>query len=341
MGVNDDDERIGRGELADPLDGTVPVNEPKAEYKLKKVYDLTKNALEVSFRRFSGAEQPIPLPWAKYARILGGGLWRGLHVIVAGTGKGKSTFALQIALGAAKAGHPVCYVGLELDETQIGARIAGEYAGISWSDLYLGKIRGWQIENLHKQLKDLEGWPLYAEFGAIGGWRPESMVAMAEALQAQADGKTSLIVLDYLQIVAGGPKVDTRERVTNAANIAREVARKFNVSVLVISSTARQHYDKLNDCAKQAKLLDNGMVGCPDVLVGTGKESGEIEYDADSVTVIGSDANMVCVVVPKLRTGLPGWVPMRFEKCRFVEKEDGVVGAKKPDSDIVDMGDMP
>src|SRR5512146_2720472 len=105
---------------------------------------LIDGALALLRARASGAARPIPLPWGDLAEALGGGLWPGLHVLTGGTGTGKTQLALQAALVAATAGTPTLYVGLELGEPDLVARLLAlrmaEIDGAQapkWSDLYL------------------------------------------------------------------------------------------------------------------------------------------------------------------------------------------------------------
>jgi hypothetical protein len=71
----------------------------------------------------------------------------------------------------------------------------------------------------------------------------------------------------------------------------------LSVVVLCVSSVARERYKLLSDIKGAAKLSysvdPNGdgnpihrRVFDPDAVVGAGKESGEIEYAADSVSVV-------------------------------------------------------
>jgi replicative DNA helicase len=359
MGQNDDDVRLAKGEISSPLDGTVQTNkptmhsadgEPAKPPPLRSVLELAKLSFETMQARKSGAEKPIALPasWHQYRQIMGGGMWPGLHVLVAGTGAGKTTFATQIALEAASNGHPTAYVGLELDETQVGLRMLGAQAKVQWSKLYLGQYDEKDLKDTLNAIAVIESgkWPLFADFGATTGWPASRIATIAQELKTKSD-KSPLIILDFLQLVGSeqGEKLDLRERIGRAAYLCRQVAREHKAAVLVVSSSGRNNYgllsgdnEKSGPGFKVANEKDEegndwliGRMKNPDSLVGVGKESGEIEYAADSVTVLVKDQDFkgegqaegqgFYVAVPKLRYGRPGYCSMSMEQCRFEECE--------------------
>ena len=152
-------------------------------------------------------------------------------------------------------------------------------------------------------------------------------------------------MLDYLQII--GPEegedgkyktLDLRERIGRAAYALREVATAHNIAILVVASVARDKYG-LWPMVLSADLrwdydkdrLVNRRVTVPDVLVGLGKESGEIEYGADSVSVLsrvpdtyvdGKGESVVFVTAKGRATGAR-WTPMHFTGFRYEPAHDG------------------
>lgn len=312
-------------------------------------------ALERAHRRRLGTEKPIPLPpeWPELARQLGGGFWPGLHVLVAGTGAGKTTWALQIALAAATSGAPVAYVGLELDEFQVTLRVAAERARASWSALYLGKASPQTIDKVRSHAEELGALPFHVEGGKPQGWGADDLRELATRMRAaypEESGPGSrpfLLVVDFLQLVgdetsADGKslRLDLRERIGRAAYAARQIARELGAAVLLVSSTARDKYAALGAAFDGASIAWDPKGGKrtllnPDAFVGLGKESGEIEYAADSVTVaarIAKDAEPVAgaegrtaviFATSKLRYGAPGWTELRFNGHRFAEPPRG------------------
>jgi len=323
--------------------------------------DRLKRSVARAVRRAAGIERPVPLPWKELEEHFGGGLWPGLHVLCSGTGAGKTAAVLQISKHAAEQGVPVAYVGLEMDDLQFDLRVVGEEAKLRWSDLYTG--RAGKEALVHAATTALEIVEKELPFHPINrnpmSWPASKMIALAAALRQkypeppisedQTEGgpgsRPILIVLDYLQIV--GPEegedgkyktLDLRERIGRAAYALREVATNHNISILVVASVARDKYG-LWPMVQNAELqwefdkdrVVNRRIAIPDVLVGLGKESGEIEYGADSVSVLsrvpdtyvdGQGESVVFATAKGRATGAR-WTPMHFTGFRYESARDG------------------
>jgi hypothetical protein len=360
--TRDENQRRVEGDLPDDTDPFVDSEVVGAPLgALKPIADMAREGLERADARKRGEEEPVPVPWKEYAGIIGGGLWPGMHVLVGGTGAGKTTFAVQIGIAAASKGCPVAYVGLELDEPQIGLRMVAE---TGWSKLYLGKHGPGQRAEAKSRLERMADWPLYGVMGDPSGWPASKLEGIAASLRAEAERrangtppKPGLIVLDFLQLVgneAADKRTELRERIGRAAYTARQVARKHNVAVVLVSSAARDKYAALAGGCAGAGLVTKrtkdgkpcGVIYRPDELVGTGKESGEIEYAADSVTVLVKMPNaygapVVLCCVPKLRYGQARWTPMVFEDQRFRPVDVGLVAKLPPTDEEAEVSDVP
>lgn len=284
---------------------------------------LLDGALERMQGRADGRERPIPLPWDGLSERLGGGLWPGLHVLVGNTGSGKSQLALQLAVHAAKCKIPTLYLGLELGQLDLVARVIGLHTSRKWSRLYLGTDPA-ELPSIRDDLDDLRDLPLHLETGDSYAWDYERIRLragdMAEAYPTEGGHAPILLVVDYLQLLASPPDrpgEDVRERVGRAAYVLRDVARRFDAAVLVLSSTAREHYRTLDE----EKQIER-----PEQLVGLGKESGELEYSADSLWVLRrlqrtDGESRMQLGVAKVRAGTPGWVHLSFNGGRFRQVE--------------------
>jgi hypothetical protein len=292
------------------------------------------------------------MPWPSLAPQFGGGLWPGLHILVAGTGAGKSAWSLQLAVCAAKAGCPVLYIALELDENQLTQRaIANEMRRFMWSRLATGKASEEELRDARAASANLVGLPLHIDTGTPQGWPASELRTMAEGMRAlypEENGPGSrpfLVVLDFLQIVGpehGNHREELRERIGRAAYAARDIAKTLGAAVLVISSAARDKYGLLAGAGKEAgfvsevdltqpkgKRVTKRHILRPDILVGLGKESGEIEYAADSVTVAVKwpvdplFGKSVIFATAKGRATGAGWTELRFTGSMFEEPDDG------------------
>jgi hypothetical protein len=319
--------------------------------ELRTLADLLAPSVDRAERRAKGKEKAVPLPWPSVADHFGGGLWPGAHFLTAGTGIGKTVLGLQCVLHAARAGLPALYVGLELEQMQIALRLIGEASGVPWSALYLGKAGPAWISRAREAIPKLQGLPIYIEHARPQGWPVRELAHLIRAIRAkhpQPEGPGSLpvlVVLDYLQIVgaendAHGRPLDLRERIGRASYFCRYVAEHFDVANLIVSSIARDKYNALGTAVASAGLKYesddagrpvNRSVLNPDALVGLGKESGEIEFSADSVSVLvrvpetrkPSGAVDMLFVTAKGRATGACWSPLHFTNWSYREADDG------------------
>ena len=337
-------------------------------------------------RRVEGAELPIATPWPSVNARMGGGLWPGMHVVVGGTGTGKSQWAMQVSLDAARAGVPVLVLSLELDALGVFARAASFFTqdkarkarddgsalpAVKWSAFYTGgrastpekteRDRARVREALPHVLPAMEALPLHWYEAPPHGLPHTEIAALAADLRALHPEHTGpvLVVVDFLQLVAGAPRDDGRPdpredsitRVSRASYACRAVARECSAVVLVLSSTSRANEKDTRIKAREepAKPPSRALAS---TFVGFGKESGDVEFSADSVLVLCPEetpeapssarpswmkpGRPVHLAVAKLRAGAPGWCELRFNGSRFIEApstpRDGEAWCEKCDA---------
>jgi len=150
---------------------------------------------------------------------------------------------------------------------------------------------------------------------------------MARALVDRCPGRPPLIVVDYVQRMVSGSGADRRVEVAEIAEAIRGLSRpgvelEHGAAVLALSSTARKGYSERGGPLRGPADLAMAMKRDPLSVLGTGKESGDVEYDAavvlalavDHETPRSSDGTVAGVLAaPKIRRGRPGWVALRFD----------------------------
>lgn len=295
---------------------------------------LLVEAKQLAEDRRAGRIRPVPVPWPSLGKALDGGLWPGMHVLTGPTGTGKSQFAVQLAAHAARENFPVLYIALELSHLDVvfrvlGSALADKYGETApkWSDLAFGRNPEGMTEAT-RLVQNFAGWPFDIEEGEPFRWHAGTLRDRAAALRQllkdeehEAASRPMLIIVDYLQIVGAPPgeeRLDLREKISRAAYAARSLARdpELNAAVVLLSSVPRQgHKDIAEEAAKST--LGTGDAGR---FVGQGKESGEIEFGADSVFALCPDGEnshtkgtrKMHLAIAKLRNGKGGWVQFLF-----------------------------
>jgi replicative DNA helicase len=289
---------------------------PHGTHRSRKLGEMLCEVFEVFHDRAVGTRTPVCTPWPTVNTLLGGGLLPGVHFLIGGTGSGKTQWALQVALHTARAGRPVVYIGLELGPEDLTARVLGLQTGTPWSALFRGTDSDTLGRAIHQGERALRELPLWLEFAPPYGWQADRMLTLARA------HRPALLVLDFLQVVAPqDPREDARARVGRVSYLARALGRDLGVAVLALCSTARGNYADFDVPVDEVK---------PSALLGSGKESGEIEYSADTVMVLGrgpmpTDGTSVreaWLSIEKQRAGCPGVAPLFFDGHRFESPQE-------------------
>lgn len=351
--------RTGRypddGELAlagvipmDPMEDTVlmEIAEPSAPVLPSRLGDTLESSIARAQRRADGHEKPIPLPFPILAPHFGGGLWPGLHTINANTGVGKTAIALQLGAHAAKAGVPVVYVGLELPRFDVDLRLIAGQANIPWSSLWRGDAGAGYMDRAREAIAALRDLPFHVVDAPPHGLSPSTLLSHFEAMRAgypETDGPGSrpvLAIVDFLQLIGDEPDrpQELRVRIGAAAYALKHAATNLGFVVVPISSVARERYKLPTEIRSVAGIAwDEDADGCPinrrmlnpDAIVGIGKESGELEFSADTVSALvkvpeTQDRSGVDVIFATAKGRATGatWSPLHFTGHRYEECSD-------------------
>jgi len=200
-------------------------------------------------------------------------LTHGLHggqlvILAARPGVGKSTFALDIARNAAiKHGMGALFFSLEMGRAEIAMRLLS-----AESDIYLQSMRkgtvsreDWKkIANVRGTISDA---PLYIDDSP--NLTLVEIRAKARRLTQSLDLK--LIVIDYLQLLSSGKKVENRQQeVSEFSRSLKLLAKELNIPVIAIAQLNRGSEQKTD---KKPELFHL-------------RESGSLEQDADVVMLL-------------------------------------------------------
>jgi replicative DNA helicase len=221
-----------------------------------------------------------------------------LWIIGALPGRGKTAFGMQIATTNAALGNPTMFFSLEMSRDQLGDRIL-----CAESHVPSFKIRKrWLNESEKRSIREAAGrsceWSLYVDDSADLTDRE----LMARAKLAIRRYGVKLIVVDYLRLLKC-PGRELRERVGEAANTLRKLAKQENVAVVGLSQLKRP--ENINDRPSMIDL----------------KESGDIEAHAHTVLLLyqpqdgkGEFTREDEIIIGKQRNGPLGSEPVRFNK---------------------------
>jgi replicative DNA helicase len=205
------------------------------------------------------------------------GLTEGLFILAGAPSTGKTTLAKQVADSVAAAEKvPVLFWSFEQSKEELRIKSLARLGQVDSRAIWKGRTDAdtWaKVERAAEAYRRGPGrWLTLIEAGRTD--TVEAIRAAALMAKHKAGDKPVLLVLDYLQIIPGGPDApDTvRERVDYVLSELRRLSRDLKSPVLVISSENREAY-KGNNRPTLAAL----------------KESGGIEYSADAVLCLWRD----------------------------------------------------
>lgn len=218
---------------------------------------------------------------------LSGGLHEGLYIIGAISSLGKTTFCLQLADQIAERGQDVIFFSLEMSKYEIMAKSISRNTYDIYRDSVLTtdpkrflarnteqilnnrKYQYYTDEEKRCISEAIKKYELQAENLRIyeGRYKGERLtvhhIRTITENFIKETGRTPVIFIDYLQIIApADPRQSDKQNTDAAVFELKEISRDFNIPVFAISSFNRENY-------------------LEPVSMTSFKESGAVEYSSD------------------------------------------------------------
>jgi replicative DNA helicase len=224
-----------------------------------------------------------------------------LVVVGARPSMGKTAFDLGIVLANARAGVPTLFCSLEMSRDEIGARLLAMEAGVSVDEQRSGRLTVAQWTRLHDARDRLATFPLVIDDRSSPTL---SEIRLAAKAMRSKQG-LGLLVLDYLQLVAGRSEERREIQIRETAEGLKAIAKDLECVVVA------------------AAQLNRGVEAREDKrpLLSDLRESGGIEQAADVVMFIyrdeyyhpaSTDAGTAEILIRKNRSGPTGAVRLAF-----------------------------
>jgi replicative DNA helicase len=228
---------------------------------------------------------------------LGGGLRaRTMTLLIAGTGRGKTSLAAQIGACHAETA-PSLYYSAELTPAQLVARIIAQRTSRSWREVLAGGLSEAAMRGV------LEPLQLY-----VMGRQANPIAALERAADAllTRDAGIPLLVVDYAQLAAD-VAADMRLSVMDAVRGIHRLTESRDIATLLLAQGNRA----------SSRAMRQGEGGAVDFVDAAG-ETGSLEQSATNVLALiyeprdGAIEHEVTVAIAKSRYGAPGKVGLRF-----------------------------
>ncbi len=246
----------------------------------------------------------IPTGITKLNNIYGGGLPKGLTIIGANTGLGKTTLALQLADNMAKEENTkILFISLELTKYEL---VSKSLSRISYLDNDLtshtpNDFMSNEVENID---------PYFDLYEPIGNniYIVDNMPHIQDISKAINDfsrmfrDSNIVVIIDYLQFISCNGSND-KQNVDIITKELKGLANYYNIPIIAISSLSREGA-KRND-------------------ISSFKESGSIEYTADYLIIMyqkentnrlafTDDTDTITIEFLKNRFGVKGQFDLKY-----------------------------
>lgn len=319
-GVSDIDEFIDRAEHK-----ILDIAQNKIKPSFYDSRDLAAKALDIIEQLHARKQMVtgIPTGFERLDYMTSGLQEADLVIVAARPGLGKTSLCLNIAAHAAIDNDAsVGIFSLEMTKEQLMLRMLSMKAIVSYSNIRSGYIKDEDLEKLVKAAEEFSHAKLYIDdTPAIS-----VLEIRAKARRQKRDKGLDLIIVDYLQLMRGTRRTETREReIAEISGSLKALAKELRVPVIAVSQLSRQTEARSDRRPQLADL----------------RESGAIEQDADLVLFIHrADAyrktpeekdGIAELIIGKQRNGPTGTV-----KLTFLDSSRGVPTFKDLADDYAD-----
>ena len=255
-----------------------------------KVLNLSKNILKNSIidmktasldemRRIDnvtanrGKTLGIPTGFVDLDRMTSGLNNSDLIILAARPAMGKTAFALNLALNAAKEKKNVLIFSLEMPVQQLYQRLLAMESGISQN-----KLRNVYLEEDEWNKLTLATTSL-SNLGIYVADLPHTNVLeiRSYARNMKTQGLLDLIVIDYLQLLQLKDEAGaiSYERVSRISKKLKNIAKENNICILCVAQMSRNFAERKQNIKQDEKLK---------IYASDLKDSSQIEQDASSIT---------------------------------------------------------
>ena len=215
-----------------------------------------------------GQSMGVPTGFAELDEVTTGLHGGQMIIFAARPGQGKSTLALDVMRSCSiKHGMASVIFSLEMSKSEIVMRLLSAEARIKLADMRAGRMSDDDWTRMARRMGEITEAPLYIDDSP----NLTMMEIRAKARRLKQKTDLRLVVVDYLQLMTSGKRVESRQaEVAEFSRSLKLLAKELDVPVIAVSQLNRgpeQRTDKL------PQLSDL-------------RETGQLEQDADLVILI-------------------------------------------------------
>lgn len=214
---------------------------------------------------------------------------------------GKTTFVVNSAVAAARAGHRGAMFSMEMKRKQLEYRIMSSLSGVPLRRMLAGEAAGSDHAKIADAFEIMHDLPIF-----IDDRRARTVWDIRSACRRmKAEKGLDFVIIDYVQLMRGTlerKNASRNEELTDISNRFQALAGELDVPMLVLSQLARRSVDRPDPRPKMSDL----------------KDCGAFEQDADDVVLLHRrnhrEGGVTNVIFEKQRNGPTGTLNITLDR---------------------------
>ncbi len=224
---------------------------------LKEVIESTVDEIEAAGSRGEGM-RGVPTGFIELDELTQGFQGGQMIVIAARPAMGKSTLALDVARSAAiKHNQTTVIFSLEMSRNEIAMRLLSAEATLNMQDLRKGRLQDEQWAKIATTMGKMDSAPLFIDDSP----NMSLMEIRAKCRRLKQKHDLKLVVLDYLQLMSSGKKVESRQQeVSEFSRALKLLAKELEVPVIALSQLNRGSEQRQDKKPMVSDLRESGCL---------------------------------------------------------------------------------
>jgi replicative DNA helicase len=234
------DGRRTSAELLDHAEQRIlQINTERGREGFHRIKELLWPAMEriEQLAQGGGSVTGVPSGFVDLDRLTLGFQPSELSIVAARPSMGKTAFILNVAQNAAiQAQVPVAVFSLEMAKEQLVARMLAAEGYIDAQRLRNGRLSPDDFSRLAKATGILSSAPIWIDDSP----GLTALDIRSRARRLQVENKVGMVIIDYLQLIAGPPDSENRQQeISYISRSLKTLARELRIPVVALSQLSR------------------------------------------------------------------------------------------------------
>jgi replicative DNA helicase len=249
------------------------ISENRVRPSFYPIRDIVKQSFRTLERLYEKKElvTGVPSGFKELDQMTAGFQPSDLIIVAGRPSMGKTAFCLNVVQYAAiEKRTPVAVFSLEMSKEQLVIRLLCSEAHVEGTKLRTGFLSEGDWPRLTIAAGNLSEAPIFIDDSAA----LSILELRAKARRLKADRGLGMVIIDYLQLMRGRTRVESRQQeISEISRSLKAVAKELNIPVIAVSQLSRRTEERTGMRPQLSDL----------------RESGAIEQDADLILFLYRD----------------------------------------------------